>query len=442
MSGHSKAPLKRTRLTNTVIAGFACTPGTNCGEKARFALLFDSEFPRLAVRVTLAGAKSFVFEGHRDGRLVSVTIGDVKTWGIDDARARARQLQSMLDQGIDPREEARERKAKAEEKKREEAAAAKAELQRQKYSLKALCEAYVAHLRARGKNKSANDCLSAFRCHLFPHEYANLPAADIKPIQIAEIVRATAEKSARTAGVLRAYMCAAYNASIKAPLSVKVKSDLIPFNLVSNPVSPVENLKSQAGTRHLSPAELKKYIKAIGDSAPDNALRLALLLGGQRMAQLVRAKVGDYVPDSGTLRLFDAKGKRQVARVHLLPAGPKAKAMIEALIADRPPEALLINISPRTVGDYLATLRETHKLGDFDLKDIRRTCETMLASMGISKDIRAQLLSHGISGVQDTNYDQWDYISEKRAALIAWENRLEEIESGQLKPSNVVSLRA
>ena len=67
----------------------------------------------------------------------------------------------------------------------------------------------------------------------------------------------------------------------------------------------------------------------------------------------------------------------------------------------------------------------------FDLRDVRRTVETMLAALRVSKDTRSQLLSHGISGVQSAHYDRHDYIEEKRAALIAWESRLAEVTEGR-----------
>ena len=76
----------------------------------------------------------------------------------------------------------------------------------------------------------------------------------------------------------------------------------------------------------------------------------------------------------------------------------------------------------------------------FDLRDIRRTCETMLAGMGISKDSRAQLLSHGLSGVQAAHYDRHSYTNEKRTALVAWEQRLDDIAAGR-KPGNVVQIK-
>src|SRR5262249_35784072 len=76
----------------------------------------------------------------------------------------------------------------------------------------------------------------------------------------------------------------------------------------------------------------------------------------------------------------------------------------------------------------------------FTLRDIRRTCETMLAAMGISKDLRAQIQSHGLGGVQDRHYDRHEYMDEKRGALEAWDKRLREIEAGT-KKENVVPLK-
>ncbi|OIQ78516.1 hypothetical protein GALL_397790 [mine drainage metagenome] len=45
--------------------------------------------------------------------------------------------------------------------------------------------------------------------------------------------------------------------------------------------------------------------------------------------------------------------------------------------------------------------------------------DTALASLGISREVRAQLQSHGLGCVQDRNYDDHDYLAGKRAALQA-----------------------
>jgi integrase len=82
------------------------------------SFLWDTDAPRLAVRVT-AGAKSFIFESKLNRQTIRVTIGDVRTWKLDAARDEARRLQSLTDQGTDPRQEKRERIAEAESKREE-----------------------------------------------------------------------------------------------------------------------------------------------------------------------------------------------------------------------------------------------------------------------------------------------------------------------------------
>ena len=68
------------------------------------AFMRDSEAPGLRVRITSAGAKSFVFEAKLNRQTIRRTIGDVKVWSIEQARAEARRLAVLLDNGQDPRE--------------------------------------------------------------------------------------------------------------------------------------------------------------------------------------------------------------------------------------------------------------------------------------------------------------------------------------------------
>jgi len=228
------------------------------------------------------------------------------------------------------------------------------------------------------------------------------------------------------------------------------------------PVEPVSTIAVQRGDRTLTADELKAYMAALSDSdLSDMALKLALFSGGQRMAQLLRAKVSDYDKDTQTLRLWDGKGKRTAPREHLLPLAPKAAAIIEHLTerareqeknsAKKENREPLISslwifsshgkkqLVDTTPGKRAAEISKAMGGEAFNLRDIRRTCETMLAVMGISRDTRAQLLSHGLSGVQAAHYDRHTYTKEKRATLVAWEQRLDEIATGK-QASNVVQL--
>ena len=105
--------MQRERLTPDQIRRFNLPPD------ARQAFLWDTEAPRLAVRAT-AGAKSFVFESKLNRRTIRVTIGDVRAWNLDDARTEARRLQTLVDQGTDPRQEKAERIAATEAKREQE----------------------------------------------------------------------------------------------------------------------------------------------------------------------------------------------------------------------------------------------------------------------------------------------------------------------------------
>jgi integrase len=110
---------QRSSLTVGMIERLTCPTD----QKAQ-AFLRDSEVPGLRVRVTNTGAKSFVFEAKLNRQTIRRTIGDVKTWSIEQARTEARRLAVLLDNGQDPREI--ERQQQAEKAEREAAEAARA----------------------------------------------------------------------------------------------------------------------------------------------------------------------------------------------------------------------------------------------------------------------------------------------------------------------------
>ena len=82
-----------------------------CPADKQQAFMRDSEAPGLRVRVTAAGAKSFVFEAKLNRKTIRRTIGDVRLWSIEQARTEARRLAVVLDGGQDPREIERQQQA-------------------------------------------------------------------------------------------------------------------------------------------------------------------------------------------------------------------------------------------------------------------------------------------------------------------------------------------
>ena len=300
--------MPRVHLTPERIRKMACPADKNQ------ALFYDDDPKCLAVRVT-AGARAFVFESSLDRRTMRVTLGDATVWTLDAARAEARRLQTLVDKGIDPRAERAEHKEAR-------AAIRAAEATKGTYTLRALLNAYVVHLGARGKGKAAATAASAFRVHLTDKhpDLADTPAKDVTSMDLAAVVRAVHQSGKeRMAGMLRSYLSAAYAAAARAPYDVALPHGLIGFGVVANPVAVLPTVPVNAGHRTLSADELRAYMLALTDALPDRALRLCLLAGGQRMAQVLRATLADWTPDTCTLRLFDGKGKRRTPREHLLP---------------------------------------------------------------------------------------------------------------------------
>ena len=96
---------ERVNLTAGAIERLTCPTGKEQ------AFMRDSEAPGLRVRVTAAGAKSFVYEAKLNRQTIRRTIGDVKLWSIEQARTEARRLAVVLDGGQDPREIERQQQA-------------------------------------------------------------------------------------------------------------------------------------------------------------------------------------------------------------------------------------------------------------------------------------------------------------------------------------------
>lgn len=436
----------KVNFTARRVGAFHCETGKTA------SFLWDTDAKGFGLKASPGGSKRYVLESRLEsGATVRLTIGDPKSWPIDKARTEARRLQTMIDQGIDPRQEKRDRLAAAEVKLAEAEAARQEAENRQRYTLRALCEAYGDLLEAR-KKPSARQARSILKVHVLEAhpQIAATPAREVTKLQIAAMVRVTRESGKeRTAGILRSYLSAAFTAGKKAPLDASLPAVLIPFDIEYNPVDAIPAIAVRAGNRTLSNDELRAYIAALGDDLPAQALLLALLAGGQRMAQLLRTKVSDFDEHAATLRLWDGKGRRKAPREHLLPLAPKAAALVGGLVARAKllESTLLFSthgkvpLDETTPGKRAAAISSVMAGEPFDLRDIRRTCETMLAGLGISRDTRAQLLSHGLGGVQAAHYDRHGYADEKRAALVAWEARLDEIQTGK-RASNVVQMHS
>lgn len=90
--------MKWENFTAGRVDSFKCVKGK------KQSIFWDGKTPGLGLRVTAAGAKSYIFETSLSGKTLRITIGDVKTWTIADAQAKATAYKAQADSGIDPRQ--------------------------------------------------------------------------------------------------------------------------------------------------------------------------------------------------------------------------------------------------------------------------------------------------------------------------------------------------
>jgi integrase len=214
--------------------------------------------------------------------------------------------------------------------------------------------------------------------------------------------------------------------------------------------------------RHLNALELAAFLKRLDGLPPGakkDALTLCLDPGGQRPTQLLRARETDVDLPGGTITLYDPKGARTQRRVHMLPltettfeivrrrldvlqlAREEAKHKGEADNVLAAGSTWLFSTDERTgmreetiseiVKDITADMVKAEEAREpFQLRDLRRTAETMLARLGTGPNVRGEVQSHGLGGVRKRHYDQHDYLEEKRAALQLWGSHLAALKAG------------
>lgn len=123
----------RIKFTKAKIDKFECPPHKSA------AFLWDSEVPGFGIKTSPGGAKNYILESRlKSGRNIRITIGDTRSWALNAAQVEARQLQTLIDQGLDPRVLKAQETAKLE--------ATKANLQRQNVTLD---EAWTTYISAR-----------------------------------------------------------------------------------------------------------------------------------------------------------------------------------------------------------------------------------------------------------------------------------------------------
>ena len=300
-------------------------------------------------------------------------------------------------------------------------------------TLEKMMFAYCDHLEALGR-RSHKDARSIFRLHVVEAwpKIATLPARSVTGEQFADMMRKLIEAGkGRTANKLRSYARAAYQTAKSAKSKPSIPVLFKAFEIMFNPVAETEpdEAQNRADKRPMSVEELRVYWRLVKrlSGFKGALLRLHLLSGGQRIEQLVKLRSADLQGEFFVLH--DGKGRPgRAPREHSVPLTPQIK---EALLECGPRGSFALStdggkthVAATTLSDW-AVEAVAGTIDGFQAKRIRSGIETLLASIGVSQEVRGRLQSHGISGVQARHYDGHDYLSEKRSALQLLQKLLE-----------------
>ena len=202
--------------------------------------------------------------------------------------------------------------------------------------------------------------------------------------------------------------------------------------LTANPASGVRAPhKAEARERTLSDEE----IKAVWQGAqtlgyPFGSHLLLCLLTGQRRTEVAQMRWEEVQGDIWAIPSSRTKGKR----AHLVPLSPATRAVLDTCPRfDEGTFILSTTLGRRPISGFSkAKTTVASSVEDWRCHDLRRTCATGMARLGVLGEIISRILNHATpSGVTNAHYNHYEYMAEKRDALDRWGKRVLEIIEGQ-----------
>jgi integrase len=288
-----------------------------------------------------------------------------------------------------------------------------------------LFEGYVAALKEAGKPswKETEKGLNKIADTLG----RNRPAREIEPEEIIELIRPIYERGKRSmADHVRSYIRSAYSWGMKSEHDYRTASSRR-FRLVYNPAAGIPTEPKNVGTRWLDEEEFVRLYRWL--ECPDapvhppytRAVRI-LMLTGQRVEEIARLHVDQW---DAKERIIDWS-KTKNGKPHAIPVPEIAAELIESIKPNAHgwffPSAMDPSkpVSHGTLYSFMWRQRDREVIPVVTNRDLRRTWKTLAGKAGLSKEIRDRIQNHTLQDVSSKNYDRWNYMPEKRAAMKKW----------------------
>jgi integrase len=352
--------------------------------------LWDHKLVGYGARKQIKGVHFYV-RYRMNGEQIVRSIGRLGPWTCDTARNEAKRLLGIVASGVDPFAQS---------------------LSSETFG--AEVERYLERKKASLKPSSFSDTTRYLRDRA--SALHRLPLADIDRRKIAALLAEIETNSGPVArNRARAALSAFYTWAIQEGF------------VDQSPV--VGTGKADEGAsrdRVLSPDELRKLWRGLGDGRFADIVRL-LLLTGQRRTEIGRLTWAEV--DLERKMIVLAPDRTKNSRTHEVPLSTQALAILA-----RQPRRTEFVFSRRGFmnwADAKARLDQRVAIAPFRLHDLRRSAATYMAEIGVLPHIIEAVLNHqsghkaSVAGI----YNRAKYEPEMRAALQRWADHVDKITS-------------
>ena len=387
-----------------------------CDADRKQSIFWDGKTPGLGLRVTAAGAKSFIFETRLHGKTLRITIGDVRTWTVGDAQAEATRLKTMTDQGIDPRQVLVDRLATEQavrDAKEAEAASTDAQRVRESVTLSTVWLEYVAE---RSPQWSEHHIAAHRKIIQIGGEHRARspkltepgPLASLAGLRLIDLTMARMDAWAKVEALTRPSSARLAVRLLKACLNWcalhPTYADIVTVNAAKS-VKARESLgKPKVKHDLLQREQLAAWFAAVQKirNPVISAYLQCLLLTGARREEMASLRWDDVDFRWGSLKLND-----KVEDFRMVPMTP----YVAHLIATLPRRSEWVFSSPAAASGRLAEPRIAHNeavaaagLPHLTLHGLRRSFATLCEWTETPAGIAAQIQGHAPQGVREQNY--------------------------------------
>jgi integrase len=334
----------------------------------------DADTRGFAVRVTAAGARSFVLDYYIRGRDRSITVGRFPDWSVTAARARAQALRREIDVGNDP--------------------LADIEAERTAPTVAELIERFREEHLPRKRPSTAADYERLIANHIAPHFGKHAKVADVTFADIDRLHR----KITKTG--------APYRANRAISVVSKMFALAVRWGMrETNPVRGIERNTEYTRRRYLTTEELPRLLAALAEHPEKqaaDAIRL-LLLTGARRGEVLSMRYADVDLGRGLWSKPASSTKQKQA--HEVPLSAPARQILSDIQAEHRrkrrhglPTYVFSSISEAGhLVDIKHSWRAITKAAGIEglrLHDLRHSHASFLVSGGASLPLIAAMLGH------------------------------------------------